>query len=145
MRAVCAEPTPTDAAEKGWGLRAERDLEVDEIVATIPRSMCLGLLASQRDHRTEYDADTAHEQGPWTGPPCIHALVDQVPEKFADIRCADAHSWYATSTRKRNTAALIILLLLLSVGCVRFVFTCLWRSSGACLVMFALSLFFLVG
>lgn len=59
-------------------------------MATIPRSMCLGLLASQRDHRTEYDADTAREQGPWTGPPCIQALVDQVPEKFADIRCADA-------------------------------------------------------
>lgn len=89
---VCAESTRTDEAEKGWGLRAERDLEVDEIGATIPRSMCIGLLASQRDHRTEYDTSTTREQGPWTGPPCIQALVDQVPEEFADIRCVETHS-----------------------------------------------------
>lgn len=74
-----------ETSSKGWGLRAERDLEVGEILAVVPRSMCLGL--AQQAEKGENDAP---KDDAWTGPPHLQALVDQVPEEFADIRCVDS-------------------------------------------------------
>lgn len=75
--------TPTETPRNGWGLRAERDLEVGEILAVIPRSMCLGLVQPEGESARDARKDVA-----WTGPPCLQALVEQVPEEFADVRCA---------------------------------------------------------
>ena len=78
-----AETPPTETPRNGWGLRAERDLEAGETVAVIPRSMCLGLAQTP----AEGESEKTREDQAWTGPPCIQALVEQVPEEFADVRC----------------------------------------------------------
>lgn len=74
--------TSTETPRNGWGLRAERDLEAGETVAVVPRSMCLGLAQTVAEGESEIRKDNA-----WTGPPCVQALVEQVPEEFADVRC----------------------------------------------------------
>lgn len=73
----------TETPGKGWGLRAEQDLEVGETLAVIPRSLCLGLAHEAAEGEGEIGGriDDA-----WTGPPCVQALVGQVPEEFADVR-----------------------------------------------------------
>lgn len=44
--------------------------------------MCLGLAQTAAEGESESRKDNA-----WTGPPCVQALVEQVPEEFADVRC----------------------------------------------------------
>ena len=74
--------TSTETPRNDWGLRAERDLEAGETVAAVPRSICLGLAQTPAEGESETRKDNA-----WSGPPCVQALVEQVPEEFADVRC----------------------------------------------------------
>lgn len=51
-------------------------------MAVVPRSLCLGLEQTAAEGESEARKDNA-----WIGPPCVQALVEQVPEEFADVRC----------------------------------------------------------
>lgn len=75
LRCLLAE-TP----QFGWGLHAERDVELGEKLAILPRSMCLGLAAVGSDDACE------PEDNSWLGPPEVQALVQKIPRMYPDLR-----------------------------------------------------------
>lgn len=74
----------------GWGLYAERDIELGEKLAILPRSTCLGLPASAgasdgaNDDASDGSAEL--EDNSWMGPPEVQALVEKIPRMYPDLR-----------------------------------------------------------
>lgn len=81
----------TETPHFGWGLYAERDIELGEKLAILPRSMCLGLPAA-RDGAGDGAGDGASdgasepEDNSWMGPLEVQALVKKIPRMYPDLR-----------------------------------------------------------
>lgn len=74
----------TETPHFGWGLYAERDIELGEKLAVLPRSMCLGLPAASH---VDGDQDAYEpEDNSWMGPPEVQALVEKIPRMYPDLR-----------------------------------------------------------
>ncbi|CAM9263707.1 unnamed protein product [Ectocarpus sp. 4 AP-2014] len=71
----------------GWGLKAERDIELGEKLATIPRCMCIGsTAAAQGEEGADDNNGVPDEDKSWMGPPELQALVEKVPRTYPDLR-----------------------------------------------------------
>lgn len=80
----------TETPRFGWGLKAERDVNLGEKLAVIPRSRCIGLgvpsvSASGGDDDDE-DKGGDPEDNCWMGPPEVQALVEKIPRMYSDLR-----------------------------------------------------------
>ncbi|CAN0430434.1 unnamed protein product, partial [Ectocarpus sp. 13 AM-2016] len=77
----------TETPRFGWGLKAERDIELGEKLATIPRCMCIGSTAAvQGEEDVDDNNSIPEEDKSWMGPPELQALVEKVPRAYPDLR-----------------------------------------------------------